>query len=482
MSRGWETVIGLEVHCQLGTETKLFCGCASRFGDRPNTHTCPVCTGQPGALPVLNERAVALALRAALAVDGQVAPVSVFARKNYFYCDLPKGYQISQYDRPYCEGGSIQLASGKAIRLERIHIEEDAGKAIHDRGSTTLVDLNRAGIPLIESVTHPDISSADEAVEYLTRLKEIFEFADVGDCDMEKGSLRCDVNISVRRPGEPLRTKVELKNLNSFRNVKAAIEYEESRQVLAYESGDESAYPVQETRLFDAERGVTRTMRTKEDEHDYRYFPDPDLPPLVIDDALLERCRAEVPELPEARRRRYRTEHGLSEYDAEILTGDPELSDFFEATVALGAAPKQVANWMQGEVLRALGSEEFEAGTLAELPLAPAALADLVRLIESGTVHKSGGRKAVRWMMQTGRSAADAVRELGLEQVTDTGQLDTWCREVIAQNEAAVADIRAGKDKAVGALVGAVMKASKGAANPKLVGDALRRLIAESNE
>lgn len=476
---GWEAVVGLEVHCQLKTRTKLFCGCANRFGAPPNTLTCPVCTGQPGALPVLNEAAVELAVRAALALGAEVAPWSKFDRKNYFYCDLPKGYQISQFDRPYCSGGGLTLASGKRVRLVRIHLEEDAGKAIHDRGELTLVDLNRAGVPLVESVTEPDLAGAAEAHEYLTALKEILQYAGVSDCDMEKGSLRCDVNVSVRHPGEALRTKVEVKNLNSFRHVEAAIEHEVARQIAAYESGDEARHPVQETRLYDPGRDETRPMRGKEDAHDYRYFPEPDLPPVPVPEAFLEEQRRALPELPAARRRRYREEHGLSEYDAGVLTGSREVADFFEETARLTGDPKLAANWVSNEVLRALADPALEAAAIDELRLTPRGLADALALLSAGQVHGNGARTLVRAMLETGRGAAELVTELGLEQVSDEGELERWCREALAGKENVVADVRAGKLKALGALVGPVMKASRGKANPRRVQEILLRLVQE---
>ena len=476
---GWEAVVGLEVHCQLKTRTKLFCGCANRFGAPPNTLTCPVCTGQPGALPVLNEAAVELAVRAALALGAEVAPWSKFDRKNYFYCDLPKGYQISQFDRPYCSGGGLTLASGKRVRLVRIHLEEDAGKAIHDRGELTLVDLNRAGVPLVESVTEPDLAGAAEAHEYLTALKEILQYAGVSDCDMEKGSLRCDVNVSVRHPGEALRTKVEVKNLNSFRHVEAAIEHEVARQIAAYESGDEARHPVQETRLYDPGRDETRPMRGKEDAHDYRYFPEPDLPPVPVPEAFLEEQRRALPELPAARRRRYREEHGLSEYDAGVLTGSREVADFFEETARLTGDPKLAANWVSNEVLRALADPALEAAAIDELRLTTRGLADALALLSAGQVHGNGARTLVRAMLETGRGAAELVTELGLEQVSDEGELERWCREALAGKENVVADVRAGKLKALGALVGPVMKASRGKANPRRVQEILLRLVQE---
>ena len=476
--KAWETVIGVEVHCQLGTRTKLFCGCRNEFGAAPNANTCPICTGQPGVLPVLNRRALLLGVRAALALGADVAAESRFDRKNYFYCDLPKGYQITQYALPFATGGGIELASGRRIRLARIHLEEDAGKAIHDRGATTLVDLNRAGVPLIEAVSEADLRSAAEAHEYLTAFREILRYAGVSDCDMEKGSLRCDVNVSVHPPGEPWRTKVELKNLNSFRHVADAIEHEIARQTAVYEGGGAVA---QETRLFDARTGTTHSMRSKEDEDDYRYFPEPDLPPAIADAELVEEARAGLTELPAARRQRY-AGLGLSEYDAGVLTGSREVADFFDATCALCDDPKAVANWIANDVLAALGDDEVPGGTIDALALTPRALAELVGLVAGGTLHPSGARRLLRELLVRGGEPRALARELDLEQVRDEERIEAWCRAALAGNERAAAEVRAGKEKALGALVGPVMKASGGKANPALVREALLRLLREDPE
>jgi aspartyl-tRNA(Asn)/glutamyl-tRNA(Gln) amidotransferase subunit B len=475
----WHVVCGLEVHAQLRTRTKLFCGCETSFGDPPNSRTCPVCTGQPGSLPVLNADALELGVRAALAIGADVAPWSKFDRKNYFYCDIPKNYQISQFDRPYCTGGGIDLPNGKRIRLHRIHLEEDAGKAIHDRGTTTLVDLNRAGTPLIESVTEADVTTPEDAFEYLTALKEILIYVGASNADMEKGELRCDVNVSVHPAGEGWRTKVEVKNLNSFRNVAAALEHEILRQIADYESGDESRYPVQETRLWDADKLVTRSMRSKEAADDYRYFTEPDLPPITVSEAFLDRQRSVLPELPAARRARYVRELGLSPYDAEVLTNDRAVADFFEAAARLSGRPKEAANWISNEVLRALGDADFAATTVDELPLKPNDLAELIALISEGIIHSAAGRKVLREMLETGDAAKDVVERLGLEQVEDTGQLEEWCRAALDGKDAIIADVKDGKLKALGALIGPVMKASGGKANPQKVREILERLILE---
>lgn len=473
----WVPVIGLEVHAQLATRSKLFCPCEVRFGAPPNSLTCPVCTGQPGALPVLNAAALELAVRVALAVGAEVAAQSKFDRKNYFYCDIPKNYQISQFDRPFCTGGGIQLRSGRFVRLTRIHLEEDAGKAIHDRGEWTLVDLNRAGVALIESVSEADMESPEEAVEYLEALKEIIRYVGAGEADMEKGQLRCDVNVSVRPEGEAWRTKVEIKNLNSFRNAREALEFEIPRQIEAYESGDEERRPRQETRLFDARAGLTRTMRSKEEASDYRYFAEPDLPPITLPESFVERQRGLLCELPEARRRRYRDELGLSAYDARVLTGAREVADFFEATARLSGRPKEAANWIANDLLRGLGDASIEADSIDELPVKPFDLAELIGLVAGGTLHTSGAREVFFEMMKSGAAAREVVAERGLEQVEDEGRLEVWCRAALEGREQVIADVRAGRTKALGAVVGPVMKASGGKANPRKVVEILLRII-----
>jgi aspartyl-tRNA(Asn)/glutamyl-tRNA(Gln) amidotransferase subunit B len=472
----WQPVIGLEVHCQLRTQTKLFCGCRNAFGEPPNTLVCPVCTGQPGALPVLGREALELAVRVALAVGADVAPWSRFDRKNYFYCDLPKGYQISQLDRPFCTGGGVELESGRRVEFERIHLEEDAGKAIHDRGTSSLVDLNRAGVPLIEAVTGPDVRSAEEAHEFLAGFRQILQYTGASDGDMEKGSLRCDVNVSVRHPGEELRTKVELKNLNSFAHVEAAIGYELKRQVAAYESGHAVA---QETRQWDPGRAATKSLRGKEEAHDYRYFPEPDLVPVAVGAELLERQRAALPELPAARRARYVEQLGLSPYDAGVLTASRSLADFFEATARLAGSPKEAANWISNQVLRHLKGREVAAETVDELPFKPFDVAELIELVEKGRVSHNAGREILRAMFDRPVGALQLMRALELEQVEDSVELEAWCRGAIESRPDAAADVRAGKDKALGAMMGPVMQASKGRANPGAVRETLLRLIRE---
>ena len=483
---GWEAVIGLEVHCQLSTLTKLFCGCRNRFGAEPNTLVCPVCTGQPGALPALNREAAALAVRVALAVGAEVAPWSRFDRKNYFYPDLPKGYQISQLAHPYCSGGGLDIRPGeggapggdgepKRVRFTRIHLEEDAGKAVHVAGATR-VDLNRAGVPLIEAVTEPDLSSAAEARAFLSGYKELLQYVGASDCDMEKGSLRCDVNISLRRPGEPLRTKVELKNLNSFTNVEKAIGAELGRQLAAYEAGEAVT---QQTRQYDVEADRTRAMRGKEQAQDYRYFPEPDLPPLVLGEADIERERGAIPELPAARRARYVEHFGLSPYDAGVLTAARELADFFEATVRLGGAPKEAANWLSNQVLAHLSDPTTPAASIDELPLKPHDLAELIELVERGRTTRAGAREILAAMVQSElpRRPAELMHAMGLVQVSGGPELEDWCRGALEGRGDVVEQVRAGNEKALGALMGPVMRASAGRADPSAVRETLLRLI-----
>ncbi len=466
----WLTVVGLEVHCQLGTHSKLFCACAVEFGAAPNSHVCPVCAGLPGSLPIPNAGAVKLALRAGLALGCTLARHSTFDRKHYFYCDLPKGYQITQYERPIASGGGIELESGRRIRLKRIHIEEDAGKAIHERGAHTLVDLNRAGVPLIEIVSEADLTSAAEAHEYLTRLKEMLQFAAVSECDMEKGSLRCDVNVSVHRAGTPWGTRVELKNLNSFKNVSAALEHEVARQRACLEAGGRVQ---QETRLWDVQRAESRPMRSKEDEHDYRYFPEPDLPPLVLDEAEIERERAFLPELPQARRTRWQREFGLSAYDAGVLCATRDLADYFEQCARLSGTPKEAANWIANDLAAALSRRTSECRPN------PARFAELLALVADGTLSKAGGRAVLEAMLERDEPPAELVRVLGLAQVSDGDEIRGWCRSALVGAERAVADVRAGEQKALGALIGRVMKASSGRANPAQVRALLLALIQE---
>jgi len=472
----WIPTIGLEVHAQLSTRTKLFCGCELSFGAPPNSRTCPVCTGQPGALPVLNRGALDLAVRAAIAFGGEVARETHFDRKNYFYCDLPKNYQTSQYDHPFCTGGGLELSSGAFVRLNRIHMEEDAGKTMHtDAGS--LVDLNRAGVPLIESVTEADLSCPKDAHEYLSSFREVLQFAGVSTADMEKGELRCDVNISVRPEGEEgLRTKVEVKNLNSFRHVESALEHEISRQIMAYEADGLGAVS-QETRLYDPDRDETRTMRVKEGESDYRYFPCPDLLRFTISEELISEQRALLPELPAARRERYSSELDLSGYDAGVLTSSRATADYFEETVEASGQAKAAANWISNELLRALGAGEVSAPSLAELSLRPADLAEIIRRLSAGELHSNGAKEVVRRCLQTGAGVGEVISALGLDEALDEGQLEAWCSEALEANPRVPEEVRAGRDKALGACIGPVMKASGGKADPKRIMEVLKALI-----
>ena len=473
----FQPVIGLEVHAQLLTRSKIFCGCSTAFGAPPNHHTCPVCLGMPGVLPVLNEKVVELAVRVGLALGCRVRPVSLFARKNYFYPDLPKGYQISQYDQPICEEGKleVQTAAGeRTVRIRRAHLEEDAGKSVHDAGGESLVDLNRAGVPLLEIVSEPDLRSSEEAAEYLRTLRDVLVYLGVNDGNLEEGSFRCDANVSVMRKGaSELGTRAELKNINSFRFVQKAIDYEIERQVELIEGGGKV---VQETRLYDPARGETRSMRGKEEAHDYRYFPEPDLPPVRVSAALLERVRASLPELPRARVQRLQQRHGLSAADARTLCGDRALADFFEAAVPGVKDPQKLANWMVGDLLRQL----HESGAkLSELKLGPPQLAALVSAVEQGTISGAAGKEVLGEMFRTGRDPQAIIAEKGLAQVSDTGAMEQVLDEILAKNAGEVEKYRAGKKQVLGFLMGQAMKAMKGKGNPKLVNEMLKKKLSE---
>jgi aspartyl-tRNA(Asn)/glutamyl-tRNA(Gln) amidotransferase subunit B len=475
----YEPVIGLEIHAQLNTLTKIFCGCSTAFGAPPNSHVCPVCTGQPGALPVLNRQAVDYAIAAGLALGCQLQTMSIFARKNYFYPDLPKGYQISQYERPLALGGGLQVTVGGVsswIGLTRIHMEEDAGKSLHegfrDSDRQAYVDYNRSGVPLIEIVTEPDMRSAAQAAEFFSRLREILVWLGVNDGNMEEGSLRCDANVSVRPVGQQtLGTKAEVKNVNSFRYLQKAIEYEIQRQIEVVSGGGRVR---QETRLWDSATGTTHSMRSKEEAHDYRYFPEPDLPPLVVDDARVARIRAAMPEMPSERRRRFVAEYGLPEYDAGVLTQSPALAAYYEAVAHAVKSPKAASNWVMGELLRTLNDQ---GRSVEDSPLGPAALASLIGLIEKGTISGSIAKDVFATMFATGRSADDIVAAEGLAQIGDEEAVLAIVRAVIGEHADAVAQYRAGKKQTLGFLVGQVMKRSGGKANPPLANALLTREI-----
>ena len=468
----FESVIGLEIHAQLLTASKIFCGCSTSFGSAPNTHLCPVCLGMPGALPVLNRAAVDCAIRASLALGCTIHETSIFARKNYFYPDLPKGYQISQYERPLATGGRLS-----GVGITRVHVEEDAGKSLHegfiDSDRNTYVDYNRSGTPLVEIVTEPDLRSAAAAADFFSRLRTLLVWLEVNDGNMEEGSLRCDANVSIRKVGaERFGTKAEVKNLNSCRYVQKALEYEIERQIDVVSGGGRV---VQETRLWDANAGRTYSMRSKEEAHDYRYFPDPDLPPLVVARTRIDAIRSSMPELPDARRERFVTQYALPEYDANVLTQSRAVGDFFEQTIAMGAPPKAASNWIMGEVTRVLNARGLE---ISASPVSAERVAELLVLVDRGRISGSIAKSVFEKMVESGRSATDIVTADGLTQIDDDAQIIALIGGVLASHGDAVAQYRNGKTNTFGFLVGQVMRAAGGKANPKRVNDLLRRELA----
>ena len=465
----FEAVIGLEVHVELSTQSKMFCGCRNEFGAEPNTHVCPICLGMPGTLPVINRRAVEYLCKTGLALGCTIATDSKFDRKNYFYPDMPKNYQISQYDMPLTTGGGVQLPSGKLVRLNRIHLEEDTGKTFHAGGHMaaaehTLIDYNRAGVPLMEIVTEPDIASPEEAEMYLGQLKAVLSYLGVSDVKMHEGSLRCDANVSIRPVGTTaLGTKAEVKNMNSFRSVVRALRYEIERQEAAVRAGERI---VQETRNWDEGRGLTYSTRSKEQAHDYRYFPDPDLVPLTIERETIARWKAEMPELPVAKRERLVREHGLSEYEAGILTEDVATADYFEAAAHAAKSAKQAANWLLGDVRRLLEKHEL---TLATTRMRPQQLAELIALVSAGTISGKAAKEVCDVMVATGEAPSAVVEQRGLAQTSDTSEIQGLVDAVVSANGDSVASYKAGKTKALEFLVGQVMKASRGKANVDIV-------------
>jgi len=486
----WETIIGLEIHAQLSTDSKIFCGCSTRFGSEPNANTCPVCLGLPGALPVLNRRVVELGARAALALGLHINERSIFARKNYFYPDLPKGYQISQYDQPFSANGTLEIMTADrdeaghahewkpmTVSITRLHLEEDAGKNVHeglpDVDRYSYIDLNRAGVPLAEIVTEPDFRSSWQAYDYVNHVRRALQWVGASDADMEKGNLRCEANVSVRRKGDTtFGTKVELKNLNSVRFMQKAIEFEVERHIKTLEEGGRL---VQETLLWDERLNETRPMRSKEEAHDYRYFPEPDLPPLVVTNTLIDDVRAALPELPGPRAKRFSEQYGLSYADASQLTGERSLADYYEAAVeASGGNARATANWIRSELLRELEN----AGLTAEKSPVPATeLGALVRLIDDDKISGKQGKDVLVEMFATGKSAAAIIAEKGLVQVSDTGEIDRVIDEVVAASPNQLEQYRSGKETLFGFFVGQVMKASKGKANPKIVNERLREKL-----
>lgn len=478
----YEAVIGLEIHCELKTKTKIFCGCATGFGAEQNTHVCPVCLGLPGVLPTINKRVVEFAIKAGLATNCKINQYSKFDRKNYYYPDLPKNWQTSQYDLPICVNGWVDIdvdGEKKRIRLTRIHMEEDAGKLVHS--GTTIkdslssdVDYNRTGVPLLEIVSEPDMRSAAEARAYMEKIKAIMEYIDVSNCRMEEGNLRADINVSLRPEGsETLGTRTEMKNINSFKNLEDAINYEIERQTEVLEDG---GHVVQETRTFDPARGITLSMRSKENAHDYRYMPEPDLPPIITSDETIEEYRQELPELPDARRARLEKEYGLSDYDAGIITSSRAMAEYFDAVVGTGADPKLAANWIMGDLAKNLNEENLD---IAQSPVSAERLGKMIGLIMKDTISGKIAKKVFKEMWTSPDDPEKIVKEKGLVQITDTSAIEPAVDAAIAANPKAVAEYKGGKKKALGALVGQVMKATRGKANPQMVNQLLAQKLAE---
>lgn len=478
----YEAVIGLEIHCELKTKTKIFCGCATGFGAEQNTHVCPVCLGLPGVLPTVNKRVVEFGIKAGLATNCTINKYSKFDRKNYYYPDLPKNWQTSQYDLPIAEHGWVDIdvdGEKKRIRLTRIHMEEDAGKLVHSGttikdSATSNVDYNRTGVPLLEIVSEPDLRSAEEARAYMEKIKAIMEYIDVSNCRMEEGNLRADINVSLRPAGtEELGTRTEMKNINSFKNLEDAINYEIERQQEVLEDG---GHVVQETRTFDPARGITLSMRSKENAHDYRYMPEPDLPPIVTSEETIEKYRSELPELPDARRARLEKENGLSDYDAGIITSSRAMAEYFDAVVATGADPKLAANWIMGDLAKNLNEDGID---IAKSPVSAERLGKMIGLIMKDTISGKIAKKVFKEMWTNEDDPEKIVKDKGLVQITDTGAIEAAVDAAIAANPKAVAEYKGGKKKAIGALVGQVMKATRGKANPQMVNKMLAEKLAD---
>lgn len=476
----YDIVIGMEIHAELATKSKIFCSCSTTFGADENTHACPVCLGMPGVLPVLNEKGVEYATRAGLALNCHIANFSKMDRKNYFYPDLPKAYQTSQFDLPICTGGVVDIeveGEKKEIGITRIHIEEDAGKLLHESADGTLVDVNRCGVPLIEIVTEPDIRGAEEARVFAEKIRNILEYVGVSDCKMEEGSIRFDVNLSVKEKGsDVLGTRTEMKNLNSFRALVRAVQYESKRQIIELKKGHRI---IQETRKWDDVKGVSSSMRSKEEAHDYRYFPEPDLVPIVITDETIEQIKSGLPELPEAKRSRYVAEYKLPDYDAGVLTASKVTAKFFEETVALYDEPKQISNWLMVDIPAMLKEKEL---SMENIPFSPAELAELLKLIKDGTISGTIGKKVLEKMFEEDKTPKAIVEENNWAQMSDTSELEGIIAQVIEDNPKSIEDIGAGNQKAYGFLTGQVMKATKGQANPQVANKIIRELVARKLE